>query len=90
MGRLNLGFVINERGFVVNHRSFVKIILNPFLRYFMRLQIATQLTSDCIQNTEVKVIRWRVRDISFFSLCRQSWFYELEPEYTVVKQRMLW
>lgn len=87
---LNLGFVIDAGGRVINHRSLVKILLNPFLRRFLRKQIVTDMTSDVIENPRVKLIGSVNRGLTFAQECRSSWAYVLEDSWSIIRRRRFW
>ncbi len=86
MKNLNLGLIYNEDGNLINHRSLLKIILNPFLRFF-GLQIITPYDKNT--NSIIGIINIEVCKRTKKMLFKNSWQYNIQHKVVVKKRRFI-
>lgn len=70
---INLGVIVNSDNKTINHRSLLKVLLNPFLRYF-GLQISTKFNTET-QELGCPVIMKCPRITDIKCSIRRSWIY---------------
>jgi len=79
--KLELGVVYNYKGMIINHRSLVKVLLNPFFRFF-GYNIATIYDKEKNALHTPTIIKCKkMRKLDFL--------YKNNIRYTIKKERML-
>lgn len=83
MNNLNLGIICKDDK-IINHRSLLKVLLNPFLRYF-GFQISTLYNHNTNELGFIRITKCKRTKKMLF---KNSWNYDIK-DIKILKNRRL-
>jgi hypothetical protein len=90
--KLNLGIIIGTEGTAINHRSLLKIVVNPFLRFSLRICVASVITTlpEMVPIFHrYTLIKGHHQRKSLLKELSRSWIYSLNEGETVLPIRRI-